>query len=349
MWFEDLLGFAEADADADAVRARLRVDGERLTSLANGRSLWCGRLETPPLADLRRRAAAIGGGAAGARRGAASSCEEVVADVRELLADPANAGALFQVASQFNLLEMPNPDVTPEAGVDAYERDPTQGPACAVACGAGTIYRHYLAPIAGGVGQSAGRQIDCLADIGAALGNHDGTLWTMRNGYALLTERGLADLGGRLGAACEEELDALRGALRVGVQSGVEVTAGGVGHRLTQVFASALPVAYGGGDPERWAPFARLVLEAAYEATLLAARLNAATTGNPRAFLTLLGGGVFGNEEAWILAACERALDRGAAAGLEVRIVSFGRSHPAVRRLADRVAASCGEREPPRA
>jgi hypothetical protein len=62
---------------------------------------------------------------------------------------PENAGALFQVASQFNLLEMMSPSVTPEQGVTRYERDPTQGPACAVAAGAATIYRNYFAKVHG--------------------------------------------------------------------------------------------------------------------------------------------------------------------------------------------------------
>ncbi len=51
---------------------------------------------------------------------------------------------MFQVASQFNLLEMISPNVTPDDGIGIYENDPTQGPACAIACGAGTIYRNYL-------------------------------------------------------------------------------------------------------------------------------------------------------------------------------------------------------------
>jgi len=37
--------------------------------------------------------------------------------------------APFQVASQFNLLEMTGPSVTPEHGVARYAHDPTQGPA----------------------------------------------------------------------------------------------------------------------------------------------------------------------------------------------------------------------------
>jgi hypothetical protein len=62
---------------------------------------------------------------------------------------PKYAGALFQVASQFNLLEMVSPEITPEHGVTRYQHDRTQGPACAIAAGAATIYRNYFAPISG--------------------------------------------------------------------------------------------------------------------------------------------------------------------------------------------------------
>jgi len=95
------------------------------------------------------------------------------------------------VASQFNLLETVSPSVTPERGVGIYENDCTQGPACAISAGAGTIYRNYFARVNGRTGQSATNQIDCLADIGAAMGNSDNRLWEMRNGYALATESGL--------------------------------------------------------------------------------------------------------------------------------------------------------------
>ncbi|TWU10153.1 hypothetical protein Poly21_51220 [Allorhodopirellula heiligendammensis] len=50
-----------------------------------------------------------------------------------------------------------------------------------------------------------------------------------------------------------------------------------------------------------WTDFAKLILDAAYEATLLAAVLNASRTGVNVIYLTMLGGGVFGNEDAWIL------------------------------------------------
>ena len=43
-------------------------------------------------------------------------------DVRKMQRLPENANALFQVASQFNLLEMTSYDVSPERGVTRYQR-----------------------------------------------------------------------------------------------------------------------------------------------------------------------------------------------------------------------------------
>ncbi len=123
MWFERLVGFPETDADG--VRSQLQLDGDQLVSRANGRSIGVGRLTTPSLGTLRSTTADIGPG----------SLTEVVADVTDLHTDPANNGAIFQVASQFNLLEMVGPSVTPLDGVDGYHYDKTQGPACAIAAG----------------------------------------------------------------------------------------------------------------------------------------------------------------------------------------------------------------------
>jgi hypothetical protein len=52
--------------------------------------------------------------------------------------------------------------------------------------------------------------------------------------------------------------------------------------------------------------------------------------------LTRVGGGAFGNDDRWIDDAIERALDRVASDGLDVRLVSHGTVHPAMRRIADR-------------
>ncbi len=305
-WFEKLTGFREAGYDE--TRARLEIAGTRLRSRVNGASYETGELELVSLRTLRERAEA-GGQLPGRIR-----TSVVTGDVRRMHQSLETAGALFQVASQFNLLEMVSPDVTPEHGVTRYQNDHTQGPACAIAAGAATIYRNYFAPIGGGQGQTATRQLDGLADLGATLSGRTKLpvrdLWTMKNGYALGNKVGLDAITQYLRTLAPDQIDALRGKLRIGVHRDVEVTevAAPDRPRVSQAFCSALPVAYSQVPSAHWELFASLVLEAAYEATLWAAVLNAQRGASNVVFLTLLGGGAFGNPSSWIHAAIGRAL-----------------------------------------
>ena len=312
------------------MRSNIDVNGEILNSRVNGASFRHGRLEVPSLAELRERTAASS--AIGR-----VSVEQVNADVRALHRDPANAGSLFQVASQFNLLEMVSPNVRPEMGVGIYDNAPTQGPACAIAGGAGTIYRNYFASVNGSIGQSATNQIDCLSDLGEELGNSDGRLWKMSNGYALATEAGLHEISDRLLSADENEIERLRGSLRIGIHWNTEVTDQKAGHAVSQAYCSALPVAYTPHRPESWEPFARLVLEAAYEATLRAALINLEEDRSGRVFLTYLGGGVFGNRIEWIVDAMERAIRLLQDRPLIVTVVNRGPARPEVSEMIERL------------
>lgn len=318
-WFEDLAGFAETDYEA--TRVRLRVEGDRLSSLANNRSWRIGRLETPSLAELRERFAPKLAATHGQLR-----VRNLAGDAHALHAQPELAGALVQVASQFNLLEMPSYHVTPENGVSGYEYDRTQGPACARAAGAATLYRNYFAPVGERIGQTREHQIDTLADLRSALPGGDRI--AMRNGYALADTDTLRTIKAALEAASPAELDALRARLRIGLHWNVEVTAAGApqGQTVSQAYCSALPVSYNRDSaPELWQPFARLVLEAAYEATLLAGVINAVRPGGSNSvYLTLLGGGAFGNRREWITDAIRRALDSVRGYALDVCLVSYG-------------------------
>lgn len=326
MWFEQLTGFPETDD----VYAALRLDGDQLISEANGRSIGIGQLTTPSLGSLQTAVADTGPG----------TVTEVVANVADLHADPTNNGAIFHVASQFNLLEMVGPSVTPLDGVDGYEHDRTQGPACAIACGGATIYRNYFAVVdprnPDERGQTDTRQIDCLADLGAVLGNGDGSLWTMRNGYCLPAAAGLRGLSAAIGTMTDEERSYFAGLLRVGVHANVEVTLGSGGNTVTQIFGSALPVAYTDHSASAWQPFARLVLDASYEATLRAAHAALGHGASNRVFLTLLGGGAFGNEPQWIEDAVVSAV-RKLGAGLDISVVSYGQPDAGVQRIIERL------------
>jgi len=326
-WFEQITGFREAGYDS--TRQRLAVDGEYLVSQVNGSRHRVGRFDLVGLSELRAHAGQA------AMDGPRSTVRCQIGDSRAMHADPAHRQATFQVASQFNALEMVGPDITPEHGVTRYINDRTQGPACAIAAGAATIWRNYFVPIGHGHGQTAHRQIDTLASLGQALSRQLDCpieeLWSMRNGYALATGRGLRQIGQLLLGLSEVELDALRGDLSVAVQRGADVTdlPPDRRHTVTQVFCSALPVAYSSVSSILWEPFARLVLEAAYEATLLTALQTRLQGGAATVLLTRLGGGAFGNEAAWIDDAIARALAKVEGAALDVRLVSYGNTHPA--------------------
>ena len=128
----------------------------------------------------------------------------------------AHPGALFQAASQFNCLEFASPHAVPEQGVTIYEDDGTQGPACALACAAGTVYRNYLVSVAScssrskggggggdegdaggkddetvvrhsdalaGRGQTRDSQINNLDALEDALDNGSNNYWSIENGY----------------------------------------------------------------------------------------------------------------------------------------------------------------------
>lgn len=338
-WFERLTGFVELTGKAgyEETRQRLQVDGNRLESRVNGRSFGIGTLELVSLQTLRERARS------GPRVSGSSALSLVQGDARELHARAEYASAVFQVASQFNLLEMIGPDITPECGVTRYADDRTQGPACAIAAGAATLYRNYFAPVGNAKGQTAHRQLDGFADLSTALaqglGSPAETLWSMRNGYAMFSQDGIRAMSGYVRALDEDQRDKLRQRLKIGMHWDVEVTDGAVapGPLVSQSFCSALPVSYHhfpGAPSADWAPLATLVLEAAYEATLWAAVVNAQRGGSPKVLLTAVGGGAFGNDERWIRSAMQRALRLVQGHGLDVVVVSFRAPSPGQRRWA---------------
>ena len=324
-WFSTLTGI---DVETpQSVAEHLHLDGSYLVSNANHRRFQIGDLSLPNLATLRQETVQGEG---------LISVNEIVANVQDLHMAKENAGAAFQVASQFNLLEMISPSVRPEDGVGRYEHDHTQGPACAIACGAGTIYRNYFMPVGDLIGQLRNNQIDGLADIASALKNDQNNYWDMKNGYALPTMGGLERLNDVMAPMSPQQIDYLRGLLRVGVHADTEVTLHRAGHCVTQIYCSAMPVSYGRDAPSLWQNIATLILEAAYEATLFAALQNSLKTGNKRVFLTLLGGGAFGNKSTWIIDAILRALKVMKHADLDVFLVSYRAGNASAGEIIDR-------------
>ena len=330
MWFEELIGFKEVNPKQ--VRGNIEIVDNKLVSKVNNREFIFGRLETPSLEELRNDPAL-----SLKDYHAQIKVSEVVGDIQAIHQEPSNNSAVIQVASQFNLLEMMSPERIPEDGVGIYQYDATQGPACAIACGAGTIYRNYFVDVDGQSGQTASRQIDCLRDIGNELENDRYNHWEMKNGYALASREGLKSINNRIRALSENDYEDLKGKLRVGVQWDSEVTISNNGNLITQVYCSALPVAYSRVEKELWTDFAKMILEATYEATLYLALKNYQRANNNRVYLTLIGGGAFGNDKEWIMSAIGKSIRKFSKTPLDIQIVSYRRPDPDLKRFLESI------------
>lgn len=354
-WFMDLFGFREVQYEDAQRRLEVRPDKDSpgcfVMEGENEKVYKVGRFSTPSLHELQKQALAKGG------LGALPGRLRVVnmrGDVSSSIGDPDNRHATFQVASQFNCLEYVGPTMRPEYGVTMYSGDRTQGPACCIACGPACVYRNYFAQVDGGVGQRHNRQINNLRDLSEKLGNEPHhRFFRVEGGYTLATDRGLMALSSELDGLREEEYQALRRELRVGVHEDVQVTSMEWGtcpvldeeQTVTQVLGSACSVSYSQNDRDLWEPMARLVLSASYEATLWAALLAAlrhrGKGGSRRVFLTCLGGGVFGNESRWITDAMHEAFSKFKNCNLEVYIVTY--SGPYDRHLVQLERDFCGK------
>lgn len=321
MWFKKMTGFDEVSPER--VRTNIIIDGQNLISKVNGKTFQYGELEIVSLENLRKQFAEL-------KSTGKIKVSEIIANVQELHCDTNNQNALFQAASQFNLLEMVGPGVSPERGIDRYENDYTQGPVCAIACGAGTIFRNYFVPLKDEIGQSDFNQVDCLEDIGKELNNEKLDLWEMKNGYALVNQKGLLNINKQISSFSESERELLKGKLNVGIQWNTEVTITEEKQIVSQIYCSALPVTYSELESYYWESFARVILEATYEATFYSAMRNLDKSN--KVFLTLVGGGAFGNHIDWILESLVKVIEKFKSVPLDVKIVSYSNSNTLLKK-----------------
>jgi len=350
-WFHSLFGFEEHSYGKHSkleapyletqssfeVRASSTGGNLVLESKVNGAQFEIGKFGTPSLGTLREQVRPLLDSQGESSERCTSFAHIATGDVLTMHAQ--NKGATFQAASQFNCLEFANPEAVPEQGVTIYYGDRTQGPACSLACAAGTVYRNYFFPVVPGqVGQRRESQINNLDDLAQQLGS-EGQYWTIRNGYSYSTQENLAALSStlesRFALQPQSAREELLACIKIGVHQDCGVTFASRSHsgfepveddiRVTQCFCSALSCAYSGVENSHWATLAQLVLDAEYEATLWAAVLNRARGGSRVVFLTFLGGGVFGNADEWIGGAIGRAIGKATKrnADLDVRICHF--------------------------
>lgn len=352
-WYETLFGLAET-GNYSAIQSNFQVDVNAgiMTSKANNKAFQIGQFSTPTLNNLREAGKLkLDASRTNDQCGVQQFSFEHVIQGDVLLEHAKYPGAVFQAASQFNCLEFSNWKATPELGITWYCSDPTQGPACALACAAGTVVRNYFVDVSAHsalgttnkttdcLGQYADSQVNNLDALEVALGNDKERYFNVLNGYTF--SQGVEPLA-RLNAVIEASkqappshptYDDYLGLVKIGLHTDVGVTFRSrfadvvdiaEGLTVTQAYVSALSCAYSGIGTAHWTSFAKLVLDAAYEATLWAAVLNAlrdapesltdrdfpapSQAHKHDVFLSFIGGGVFGNDPEWISDAIGRAL-----------------------------------------
>lgn len=291
----------DADRHYPAERCTFQLDGD-----AN-RSVSAGLFSFPSVQELRSRvqeAVANSNDSGKSKMTGQIRIENVVGEARSLHRSVGgSAGAVVQAASQFNLLEFPSPSTVPENGISNYAYDHTQGPACAMACAAGTTYRNYLVPVPFGPppidgytatarGQTHNNQLNGLGDVEAYLIRETSLVrvpWKVRNGYIESNSELLTPLNELLldsntttttilenADSCSPLAEAIMARLRIGVQEHATVTDDpDLEQTVTQTYNSAVAIGYSRLSTHVWEPLARLVLRASYEATLLVGVLAA--------------------------------------------------------------------------
>ena len=322
-WFEKMFGFKETGYSL--VKQNLIMEGTMLKSKINNRAFDVGRFSTPSLSELREQVENTRYSAKRDGPPALKITHYVVSDIYKEHMNPLNEGAMFQVASQFNCLEFVSPQVVPERGVTGYISDPTQGPACSLACSAATVYRNYFVPTpAGNEGQTRDDQINNLEGLESLVNNQENKFWKTKNGYTNSSNSKL-QMFNTLYNQKKFNRNELLNSMRIGIQEQADVIKTKenqeIVHKVSQAFCSGISVGYSQASTNSWKIISKIVLDAAYESTLLATIINAQKgIGSKVVILTFIGGGVFGNEMSWIISAIGRACALLAHHDLEVKI-----------------------------
>lgn len=324
-WFTRLFGFTEGRYSY--TKRKFELEDNYIISKSNNRKFSTGNFTTPTLASLRKEVSEK------VQKNPNRSLKISHFPVRDIYythQNPEFEGAMFQVASQFNCLEFPNANTTPENGITKYQSDLTQGPACSLACPGATLFRNYFATTPkGNLGQTKNDQINNLDLLEEMIKNKENQFWKTKNGYTDSTPIQLDNFNEKY-LDNQWNRDDLLGAIKIGLHVNTEVIDifGNFDRIQTvnQAFCSAISIAYSSAGESDWSNVAKIVLDSVYESTLLAAVLNYHKgNGSNIVLLTFIGGGVFGNNWLWIINSIARACAIASYYDLDVRIAYYRR------------------------
>ena len=219
--------------------------------------------------------------------------------------------AMFQAASQFNYLEMINPNKIPSHGITDYIYDNTQGPSCALATAPATFYRNWYLT----TGDHTNHQMNGLKTIMNKL-NENRELITIQNGY-IIGGRDLQNISDWIKYTSFSNFDELEIYIINNMKIGITLDSQVVFNKhpskeysrlsenltICNSWCSAIALGYD-MKSDLMIPIASAVLKAAYKATLLTAILHDIKI----VYLTMLGGGVFCNPPNIIINAIKEAV-----------------------------------------
>lgn len=215
---------------------------------------------------------------------------------------------LWQVASQFNALEMISPQVSYKDGILDYVNDATQGPRAALACAPGTLVRNLYYP-----------DTNAVYKMGLRI----------KNGYLLYEKR--PELVHDRWVSEDLIVPYMENTGVYGIHYNAQNRAWykhETSNVVHQVFTSAIPMnMYGnGGDAQVQEEVARNAIYAAYVG-VLALSLKLEPFNDPIVHLTLLGSGSFGVPVKVVMEEMIHALRVFARHPIQVRVHVYDRNN----------------------
>jgi hypothetical protein len=323
LWFQRLFGFQESvQKVAELLVLRELKDHAELTSKANSKTYNVGKFSLrniPSFGSLQ----SVGGGKLNIIHGQSSGPIADLANVLVAQSLPECDGATFQAASNANCLEFVGSQCSAESGVTGYFWDRTQGPYCALAAGPAAVYRNYFVLHENGKRGQLSEEI-CIFKDTPLFPKH------IVHGYVRIISEKEADelasidwasVAPRVCVGLHENCEVTTTQCRAGFKDAPR------GRIVHQVYGAAFNL---GQDVKKCGATLRIgyeLLAAQYRATILAgwemSLKYPERAGSKKLFLTLLGGGVFGNPFEMIcraIASCQQLIIDS---GLECYVVCF--------------------------
>lgn len=316
-WMADFfLGVDEQEVIAD--RARWVDTSGQHSELAfrhaDGRTVWrAGKFSTPSIKDLRDSLPP--------KSARSATIPITVVDGIDIGKEQARLTseqrAMVQVASNFNCLEVPSRDCTPDYGglVTNLATDSTQGPAASFGVPAASLLRAHFAfhdlrarSEPSTWGQTASHQVELLGHVREYFGPCVNGKVTLRGDEKCVGGGdGIAEVADRIkvGLHADAEVVFDRGPGHSGAAA-LTVLPAGARPLVDQVLSASVNLHSPGELPQQPGQLDQLV-KAALRAAYQGAYLAAIARNRKLLMLTLIGGGVFGNSLDGILDAIAQA------------------------------------------